>query len=144
MNHTMNHNHNAAGGDYVALDMNVNWDFSTSFSLKIGTTSREFTVRCAEQNIIPIWATRQPAEDGGDYPYENDLHNIARDLFDDGENRWCGERFGKWTTAKEAFDAAQVLKKAFKKYLCDINITHELPREYYVQDLWEDNHAVGV
>ncbi len=73
MDHNMEY---AAGGDYVALDVNLKWDFSTTYSLKIGTTTREFTVRCAEQNIIPIWATRQPAEDGGDYPYEDDLHKI--------------------------------------------------------------------
>ena len=133
----------AAGGDYVALDTHVNWDFSTSFSLKIGTTKREFTVRCAEQNIIPIWATRQPAENGGDYPYEDDLHKLAMELFNDGE-RGFGERFGSWATAKEALDASQVLKTAFKKYLHKDTMTHALPREYYVEDRWENNHAVGI
>ena len=140
MDHNMEY---AAGGDYVALDVNLKWDFSTTYSLKIGTTTREFTVRCAEQNITPIWATRQPAEDGGDYPYEDDLHKIARNLFDDGEYR-SGERFGSWATAKEAFDASQVLKTAFKKYLHKDTMTHTLPREYYVEDRWEENNALGI
>ena len=143
MSETINYN-NAGAGEYVALHTHVNWDFSTSFSLKIGTTKREFTVRCAEQNIIPIWATSQNAKDDGCwYSYEDDLHKLAMDLFNDGE--WgFGEIFGDWTTAKEAFDAAQVLKSAFKKYLREKNITHTRPRKYYVQDLWEDNHALGI
>ena len=99
--------------NYVTIGADIDNDFNTFYFLKVGMTTKNVVKRCNTQRLKLIWTISPP---NGEC-YEGRMQRAARELFGatdfDYRPAGCDESFGKFSTAREAYDATWELLEYF-------------------------------